>query len=141
MDAGERARSSPKVGIGCNVAGSRPSSPIQSASVTPYFHSSPCSRDCYCLTPSTWSRLCRARPLPSGAMRTSCCLTADAISRSDGSSTMPASASSLPVFLIISKLAGRSPSDCCVLVLLLEAMFANSFLDLGFAAPYYVPRV
>lgn len=43
--------------------------------------------------------------------------------------------------LIISKLAGRSPSDCCVLVLLLEAMFANSFLDLGFSARYYVPRV
>jgi hypothetical protein len=42
--------------------------------------------------------------------------------------------------LIISKLAGRSPSDCCVLWLLIEAMFANSFLDLGFSSRYYVPR-
>ena len=43
-------------------------------------------------------------------------------------------------FLIVSTRAGWSLSDHCVIGPLVAAMFANSLLDLGFAAPYYVPR-
>jgi hypothetical protein len=43
-------------------------------------------------------------------------------------------------FLIVSTRAGWNPSDSYVIGPLVAAMFANSLLDLGFAAPYYVPR-
>ena len=43
-------------------------------------------------------------------------------------------------FLIVSTRLGSSPSDSCVIGPLIAAMLANSLLDLGFAASYYVPR-
>lgn len=44
------------------------------------------------------------------------------------------------IFIAMVLLVTKSPSDSCVLGLLIGAMFLNSLLDLGFAARYYVPR-